>query len=113
MACGQYGHESKYLPFVSLHGCLTMTAGSFRVKQDIQPSFTSSFVWHRYLHRGKLRCRRWMVNAMIPRTRELLLHVRQLSQLAADQPAARARARRTKRLLKVHLPAFRPYSYLQ
>ncbi len=42
-----------------------------------------------------------MVNAMIPRTRELLLHVRQLSQLAADQPAARARARRTKRLLKV------------
>lgn len=55
----------------------------------------------RYLHRGKLRCRRWMVGAMIPRTRELLMHVRQLSQLAIDDPGARARVRRAKRLLKV------------
>lgn len=55
----------------------------------------------RYLHRGKLRCRRWMVGAMIPRTRELLTHVRQLSQLSTDDPAARARVRRCKRLLKV------------
>lgn len=38
---------------------------------------------------------------MIPRTRELLMHVRQLSQLAVDDPDARARARRCKRLLKV------------
>ncbi|CAL8468842.1 g8383 [Coccomyxa elongata] len=53
-----------------------------------------------YLHRGKLRCRRWMVSTMIPRTRELLMHVRQLSQLAVDDPDARARARRCKRLLK-------------
>jgi hypothetical protein len=42
-----------------------------------------------------------MVSALIPRARELLLHMRQLSQLAADDPAARARARRAKRLLKV------------
>lgn len=59
---------------------------------------------YRYLHRGKLRCRRWMVSTMIPRTRELLMHVRQLSQLAVDDPDARARARRCKRLLKVRPP---------
>lgn len=38
---------------------------------------------------------------MIPRTRELLTHVRQLSQLVVDDPGARARVRRAKRLLKV------------
>ena len=56
----------------------------------------------RYLHRGKLRCRRWMIGTLIPQTRELLQHVRKLSQLAgADDASARARSRRARRSLKV------------
>lgn len=55
----------------------------------------------RYLHRGKMRCRRWMIGTLIPQTRELLQHVRKLSQLADDDDAvARARARRARRSLK-------------
>lgn len=56
----------------------------------------------RYLHRGKMRCRRWMIGTLIPQTRELLQHVRKLSQLAGDDDTlARARARRARRALKV------------
>jgi len=55
----------------------------------------------RYLHRGKMRCRCWMIGTLIPQTRELLQHVRKLSQLAGDDDAvARARARRARRSLK-------------
>ena len=58
----------------------------------------------RYLHRGKMRCRRWMIGTLIPQTRELLQHVRKLSQLAGDDDTlARARARRARRALKVQL----------
>ena len=49
-----------------------------------------------------MRCRRWMIGTLIPQTRELLKHVRKLSQLAGDDDAsARARARRARRSLKV------------
>ena len=49
-----------------------------------------------------MRCRRWMIGTLIPQTRELLQHVRKLSQLAGDvDAAARARARRARRSLKV------------
>jgi hypothetical protein len=43
-----------------------------------------------------------MIGALIPQTRELLQHVRKLSQLGGDDDAAaRARARRARRSLKV------------
>ena len=71
-----------------------MLAGFLCVPEDKAP--------RRYLHRGKLRCRRWMVGTLIPQTRELLQHVRKLSQLAgADDASARARSRRARRSLKV------------
>ena len=44
-----------------------------------------------------------MIGTLIPQTRELLQHVRKLSQLAGDDDRlARARARRARRALKVH-----------
>lgn len=44
-----------------------------------------------------------MIGTLIPQTRELLQHVRKLSQLAGDaNTLARARARRARRALKVH-----------
>ena len=43
-----------------------------------------------------------MIGTLIPQTRELLQHVRKLSQLAgADDASARARSRRARRSLKV------------
>lgn len=50
---------------------------------------------------GKLRSRRSLVAAMLPSTRELLRHMCQLSGLGEDDVAARTRARRARRLLKV------------
>ena len=82
--------------------CQPLTAKSGLTDGQIWQRLTESCC--RYLHRGKLRCRRWMIGTLIPQTRELLQHVRKLSQLAgADDTLAHARARRARRALKVHL----------
>jgi hypothetical protein len=54
----------------------------------------------RHVGWGKLRARRGMVGAMLPRARELLKHLCQIGALAGGGAAVRTRARRAKRLLK-------------
>ena len=54
----------------------------------------------RHVGWGKLRARRGMVGAMLPRARELLKHLCQIGALAGGEAAVRTRTRRSKRLLK-------------